>query len=173
MEPMSENAEEVHVFGRHLMPNTKTPNVDENEIQYNSREDNYPKAIEFYDQDTEQEQRKECDGGKQNNPWISKKPLHNDGPFTVKYPEMPVSDGKEPFLEDWHSDLLGYPIERFEFPEVTQPDSDEWCRRRVKENESEEQWWHSKRNQKVPCTQGLAGKAQAGMKLSMTMMWDF
>jgi len=126
MEPMIENAEEVHVFGRHLMPNTKTPNVDENDIQYNHREDNCTKPMEFYDKDTEKEQQKVCGGVKQNNPWISKKPLHNDGPFTVKYPEMPITDGKEPFFEEWHSDLLGYPGERFgEFPEVTHFDSDD------------------------------------------------
>jgi len=97
-------------------------------------------------QNSAQEKDRKVDAkSKRTNPWRSKKPLHNDGPFTVKYPETQLAD----FIDDYDADMGRYPMGSFyEFLESTNPIPMQWGRPMVKELEDsgeQDQWWSRKR----------------------------
>jgi len=115
---------EVQVFGQHLMVDLKLRmGVPETGTKYNtsSRDDNKCRDIltSYQNSTQEDEAGEECavDNSKQTNPWISKKSLYFEGPFTVKYPDTSLTGVGNQSIGNsngYHSDIGRYPMRRFD-----------------------------------------------------------
>jgi len=140
----TEKQKDVHVFGRHLIQDEKpqwSQVNDDGRYKVSKRKDSNGDSSGL-DHNTKQEKdRKATDDSIQINPWRSKKPLYNDGPFTVKYPETRLDDFNDYCIDDYHVDMGNNPMGSFhEVLQSTNPKPLEWSRHKGKEqNDSDNQ----------------------------------